>query len=718
MNKKKKFLLILLGIGILLNFNMNKVIAYKVWYGDVDTDAWGEGQTGTGGQHGCKGQDTCYSGRDGAKVTINPVEGSTLEGVELFLKDEDLAKLEWSYPINLDSLTTNLQFAEDWKAAISGIGAIVNGEAEPTKLQEFILDELAAKNNMTKSQFYEAYQKDSATNSKSFEYHATPMAQVCRTGTTDCEYFSDMDACHEKYNDDYGCSMVLKANDACGKVECAGDDKNQIRKEQSCIEQHPDNPEVCYPKPKPPPTTEPETPTIDPDSCSPKEKEPKTFNPPILVEEEPYGSVGCGDSYTTYSYDYGKTSCQYVKTLITTEKTETYPGIYGTYNAGDQLNFSNVVYWHSTTTEVAWDYSELYNEIAKAESIIDSIEEAIKCKEAEITEIDEAIKQYEDAEGDCSSPDAQECLDSCVNDPNAVGEVLDCYDSCMEDDCPDYSSEISELEEKKEEISAEIENLRNSSDYTGAQARLEELNNCEASANSFQSKSSSSSGSYTLSGTYLSIDKYTQPIDSIKGIAKNSGQLLTQNELNSFKQPYLGVNSNFVIPIRTKNGTDGEVVAGGGLYSCPIKVRNLLIADCSKGDCSSGGLNVIYRPISLTNPFPSLNSDKYRAMGANWNETYAETVIKNNRGVSTYDVYNQTPIYTIELTPSKIKEIRKYNKKVPYDNFDMNCTDGYLCSSNFLWGTTANGYNFSDIVVQSESCATSNGWAACYGGAN
>lgn len=130
-----------------------------------------------------------------------------------------------------------------------------------------------------------------------------------------------------------------------------------------------------------------------------------------------------------------------------------------------------------------------------------------------------------------------------------------------------------------------------------------------------------------------------------------------------------------------------------------------------------GNMNVEYRVIDLKNPFPGITGLAYpasRRIGSNWREslnqynvidnanTMVNRYIRNNRGVSDYNVYTHPngPLYVIELDNAKIHAIRAYNKANDYSNFDMNCMDsqfpGRKCTSNFLRN---NG------LLQSGSCA-------------
>lgn len=67
------------------------------------------------------------------------------------------------------------------------------------------------------------------------------------------------------------------------------------------------------------------------------------------------------------------------------------------------------------------------------------------------------------------------------------------------------------------------------------------------------------------------------------------------------------------------------------------------------------GLNVIYRVVDLNDPFP-----EGRSPGTNW--IRKEGVITDNRGVSGMQLYSSSevePLYSFELTPAVIKEIRR-----------------------------------------------------------
>lgn len=98
-------------------------------------------------------------------------------------------------------------------------------------------------------------------------------------------------------------------------------------------------------------------------------------------------------------------------------------------------------------------------------------------------------------------------------------------------------------------------------------------------------------------------------------------------------------------------------------------------------------IRLLYRPISLSVPFPGRNYiGIQREAGSNWTEEAIDTYITNNRGVVEDEVYNKDPIYVINLDSSTIKAIREYNKNNSYDDFTLSCTagKGTECISNFL----------------------------------
>ena len=143
----------------------------------------------------------------------------------------------------------------------------------------------------------------------------------------------------------------------------------------------------------------------------------------------------------------------------------------------------------------------------------------------------------------------------------------------------------------------------------------------------------------------------------------------------------LGKNNKFNDYIYNKKSFDGKIIYNGdNTYNCSYRVSckkiinnqdckdycNECPDECEKNNCLPDGLTPIYRTISLYENESFLTIDgKIRKPGANWNyEGLVTTFITNNRNVKDYDVYKLDPMYEITLTPSLLKEIREYNKKM------------------------------------------------------
>lgn len=147
-----------------------------------------------------------------------------------------------------------------------------------------------------------------------------------------------------------------------------------------------------------------------------------------------------------------------------------------------------------------------------------------------------------------------------------------------------------------------------------------------------------------------------------------------------------------------------------------IKNSKMTCAQAQAIYCNSdrGNMNVEYRVISLTEPFPGSGETAKtmaqggRDIGYNWRDSVDQTTsggvvstfILNNRRVKGYEVYNLEPLYVIELDSAKIKAIRDYNKTTTYADFNLTCVndkDGTICTSPFL-----------DQYVSSGTCHTAH----------
>lgn len=133
---------------------------------------------------------------------------------------------------------------------------------------------------------------------------------------------------------------------------------------------------------------------------------------------------------------------------------------------------------------------------------------------------------------------------------------------------------------------------------------------------------------------------------------------------------------------------------------------------CTNKYCDGKPGNIEYRVIDLKDPFPgieaksgfsSFNSNiKGRKPGSNWNSIKnVQKEILNNRGVKGDEVYNLTPLYEFNLTPSVIKAIREYNDNHSYDDFTLSC------KGNNKQACVASGFDFKTkfgIVKVIEQC--------------
>lgn len=130
----------------------------------------------------------------------------------------------------------------------------------------------------------------------------------------------------------------------------------------------------------------------------------------------------------------------------------------------------------------------------------------------------------------------------------------------------------------------------------------------------------------------------------------------------------------------------------------------------------------VYRPISLTNPFPGIAGSN-RNPGNNWNgvlrdkdgnlmyykgsiTSLSDYYIKYNRGYNDYELYREAePLYVIKLDANKIKAIREYNdyKNHDYSDSDLECDNGKNCISKFLRGR-ADGFTINLLEDNTISC--------------
>lgn len=179
--------------------------------------------------------------------------------------------------------------------------------------------------------------------------------------------------------------------------------------------------------------------------------------------------------------------------------------------------------------------------------------------------------------------------------------------------------------------------------------------------------------------------------------------------LNNFSYDYC---VNLICPLGTykcknTNGVNGDMDITSCVYT---KVGQGLTVDEAIDECDSlicpyGGLRIIYRTISLENPFPGknitnkvdgFNDDvKGRYPGFNWNDLklVQNHILTVNRQNTLYDgsaIYQGEPLYTFVLTTETINNIRNYNDlrvvNGGYADYTLDCklNNSRACVSEFV----------------------------------
>lgn len=205
----------------------------------------------------------------------------------------------------------------------------------------------------------------------------------------------------------------------------------------------------------------------------------------------------------------------------------------------------------------------------------------------------------------------------------------------------------------------------------------------------------------------------------------------------------------------------GQRAQGKGIQEAKTTCERECYISCNQGsNCPPDGRlpgAIIYRTISLENPFPSMNGDKSidknqpnlvalnhrpltslninektfnqkvkgRYPGTNWNGVQlVYDKILNNRGYDGSAIYQEaTPLYTFNLDATAIKKIRDYNTKqakesAGYADWDLTCTNGAYCISEFVHKsgiTTATGNSILDS--SNSTCANASNkssFISCY----
>lgn len=199
-----------------------------------------------------------------------------------------------------------------------------------------------------------------------------------------------------------------------------------------------------------------------------------------------------------------------------------------------------------------------------------------------------------------------------------------------------------------------------------------------------------------------------------------------------------GYSYSYCVDTLCYGGGDKDYHCPKGTYNDGMDIKPCVFANigmglekaikyCQDTVCPyKGGINIIYRPISLRNPFPgkdaigsainfSLDNRKSRYPGSNWNSA---TLVKNeilyNRKTEGNSVYDKEPLYSFVLTADVIKNIRDYNnsqeKSGGYADYTLECkgSNGLACLSNqFLRN------NNSGLVGGKCSKASGNNFYTC-----
>lgn len=146
-----------------------------------------------------------------------------------------------------------------------------------------------------------------------------------------------------------------------------------------------------------------------------------------------------------------------------------------------------------------------------------------------------------------------------------------------------------------------------------------------------------------------------------------------------------------------------------GDWSCQYTITSDLIPEYS----NNSGINVIYRPIDLNNPFPDIDGQG-RKVGSNW--CFGNDCSNTNylvKQVITENPLPSEPMYSFILTPSVIQQIRKYNKNNSYSDFKLECEGetGKACVSEFLTGLIDGNLNNASFDAQAEGSCVYNPFA-------
>ena len=198
----------------------------------------------------------------------------------------------------------------------------------------------------------------------------------------------------------------------------------------------------------------------------------------------------------------------------------------------------------------------------------------------------------------------------------------------------------------------------------------------------YSTKNGDNTTFYMPDGMYRYVQKGTgKSISSTEEKAYSAAKKDTQGNL------YIDIGySNYPIDYTVNTGTydfiaNYKIGEYNGKYSCNYNVINKLFPE------KNGDINVVYRPISLSQPFLK-NDGSPRTPNGIWNvdnnsSMLTEKYITKNREVMTDAIYkSKTPLYSIFLDRGKMTMIKE--KANNYDDFDLKCKNGKECVSDYL----------------------------------
>ena len=132
-----------------------------------------------------------------------------------------------------------------------------------------------------------------------------------------------------------------------------------------------------------------------------------------------------------------------------------------------------------------------------------------------------------------------------------------------------------------------------------------------------------------------------------------------------------------------------EVINETTMYECDPRIENCYVECdpreeiCDEYDEPKVGLGMVVRSVDLTDLFPT-----DRPKGMNWEN--AANVITAIQSLGD-DIWTaKQPQYTIDLSPTNIRNIKNYNSYTDYMDYSISCDSSLNCTSNFLTSISSN----------------------------